>query len=271
MNIKVVQIQLHLSIFSCLFYFYFYLDFTKLYIFFLFAGNSEYHNANLGFNDDFSLDFVNDDTSDQKYLDDGNMNELTSSPSFEVVEEIKVNHGMFVSSRQVAKTFFHQIVPSETVKVHLNLATISPANLSYSIHKVEKKLRFDSKDDFSKNFKSFRRWKFIRIIESIKSWGKISSVVAFTIVLLLMHCFYIGEDIVEKNTYLMDDHDNLREKDGFKKNINMNKWYQGIQCNVNGSSTEDLVASCNVYMKKLGLVLAVALALCGMWVNNNII
>lgn len=74
-------------------------------------------NENLGFDDsdlnEFSLGFINEEKH-------GDEDELASSSSFQVVEEVKVNHGMFVSTRQVANTFFHQIMPSQTVQVHLN-------------------------------------------------------------------------------------------------------------------------------------------------------
>ncbi|CAN0897380.1 NAC domain-containing protein 54 [Linum grandiflorum] len=52
-----------------------------------------------------------------------------TSPSFDDVaaaeheeeeQEVKVNHGMFVATRQAANTFFHQLVPSQTVKIQLN-------------------------------------------------------------------------------------------------------------------------------------------------------
>ena len=65
---------------------------------------------------DFSLGFINDDPDENFNIE----TDYSSSPSFEVIEEIQVNHGMFVSTRQVADTYFHQIMPSETVKVHLN-------------------------------------------------------------------------------------------------------------------------------------------------------
>ncbi|XP_010525037.1 PREDICTED: NAC domain-containing protein 45-like [Tarenaya hassleriana] len=50
-----------------------------------------------------------------------NTNETLISSSFEMVEEeIKVNHGMFIATRQATETLFHQIVPSETLKVQIN-------------------------------------------------------------------------------------------------------------------------------------------------------
>ena len=64
-----------------------------------------------------------DDDLNEHFLEEGNMDDLRSSPSFEVVEDIKVNHGMFVSTRQVANTLFHQTVHSQTIKVLQNSMT----------------------------------------------------------------------------------------------------------------------------------------------------
>ncbi|XP_022938604.1 NAC domain-containing protein 96-like [Cucurbita moschata] len=51
------------------------------------------------------------------------------SQSFEVVEEMKVNHGLLMSTRQAAETLFHQTMPSETVKVQSLRCLVAP-NLS---------------------------------------------------------------------------------------------------------------------------------------------
>ncbi|GMJ01353.1 NAC domain containing protein 28 [Hibiscus trionum] len=72
--------------------------------------------------EDFTRGFINDDPDDH-FLDDGTIDDLASSPSFDVVEDIKVSHGMLVSTRQVANTLFHHTVPSQTVKVHRNAVT----------------------------------------------------------------------------------------------------------------------------------------------------
>ncbi|KAE8660818.1 NAC domain containing protein 28, putative isoform 2 [Hibiscus syriacus] len=72
--------------------------------------------------EDFTRGFIDDDPSDH-FLDEGTMDDLASSPSFEVVEDIKVNHGMFISTSQVANTLFHHTMPSQTVKGHQNAMT----------------------------------------------------------------------------------------------------------------------------------------------------
>ncbi|CAK7338885.1 unnamed protein product [Dovyalis caffra] len=108
------------------------------------AGENGHPDDCLGFNDseDFSLGFINDEPNDDNFIDDSNVDDLASSPSFEVVEEIKVSHGLFVSTRQATETFFHQLVPSQTVKIYLNPAVM--AN-NFSIEKAENTQRHDTK------------------------------------------------------------------------------------------------------------------------------
>ncbi|RZC70193.1 hypothetical protein C5167_033338 [Papaver somniferum] len=67
---------------------------------------------------DFSNPENNGITSERGTTDD-----FLSMPTFEVYEKIEFKHGMFVSSHQVADTFYHQMEPSKTVTVHLNQVT----------------------------------------------------------------------------------------------------------------------------------------------------
>ncbi|KAI8540959.1 hypothetical protein RHMOL_Rhmol08G0025400 [Rhododendron molle] len=76
---------------------------------------SNFDESNDRDENDFPFGFT-DDNPDENFLVD----DLSSSPDFEFDEKIEVNHGMLVSTRQVSETFFHQTVPSETVKVYLN-------------------------------------------------------------------------------------------------------------------------------------------------------
>ncbi|KAL9320227.1 hypothetical protein ACSQ67_012066 [Phaseolus vulgaris] len=69
--------------------------------------------------DDFSMGFMNDEDPNENFLNEENI-DYSNSTNYDVVEETKTNHGMFVSTHQVADTFFHQIAPSQTVKVQLN-------------------------------------------------------------------------------------------------------------------------------------------------------
>ncbi|KAI3977460.1 hypothetical protein MKX01_000373 [Papaver californicum] len=75
---------------------------------------------------DFSIGFVNDDDNNGIIFEGGTSttDEFLSMPTFEVHEKIEFKQGMyFVSSHQVADTFYHQMEPSKTVTVHLNQVT----------------------------------------------------------------------------------------------------------------------------------------------------
>uniref|UniRef100_A0A162B6V5 NAC domain-containing protein n=1 Tax=Daucus carota subsp. sativus TaxID=79200 RepID=A0A162B6V5_DAUCS len=73
-------------------------------------------------NEDFSLGLLVDDNPDDCnfLLDEADLGDFSSSQVIEVYEKIEVNQGLLVSTRQVPETFFHQLHPSETVKVYLN-------------------------------------------------------------------------------------------------------------------------------------------------------
>lgn len=74
-------------------------------------------------NDNFSIGHVNQDncnTSDHNLLDDGDLDDFSSTPNFDVYEKIEINHGMLVSTRQAPNTFYHKVVPSRTVQVLMN-------------------------------------------------------------------------------------------------------------------------------------------------------
>ncbi|KAL5811927.1 hypothetical protein ACOSQ3_026877 [Xanthoceras sorbifolium] len=210
------------------------------------------HNNCLGFDDsdinDFSLGFIDgdhDQPNDQNRLDDDddiNADGFSSSPSFEVVEEIKINHGMFVSTRQVADTFFHQIVPSQTVQLlHLNPTMTSNYNLS-----MKKEI--------------MKPWKDIIV-------GAVVFVVAF----LLMHCFYVEEDHHHHHEHLEmemnyctdddDDDDDQKKQENHHEDNNFPIKVSGVGNNNN------LIA----FLKKLGVFLTVSLAVCTMWANHIVL
>ncbi|CAN4078432.1 unnamed protein product [Withania somnifera] len=91
--------------------------------------NSGHNNSfNNEFNEteanNFSIGFGNDNNGNDNLLDDGDMTDgFSSSPSFEVYEKIQVNHGFFIATRQASNTFYHQVAPSRTLKVHRNLVS----------------------------------------------------------------------------------------------------------------------------------------------------
>ncbi|KAK2652744.1 hypothetical protein Ddye_012600 [Dipteronia dyeriana] len=205
------------------------------------------HNNCLGFDDsdinDFSLGFIDDDQpDDQNRLDDDhdNADGFASSPSFEVVEEIKIKHGMFVSTRQVADTFFHQMVPSQTVQVYLN--PTMTCNLS-----MKKEILTQT--------------------EFMQPWKDIVRAVVFMVAFLSMHCFYVGEDHLE-NENLMDEKSGGLMKswiDDKKENDNEDNNFL-IKVNTCGGNN-NMIA----FLKKLGFFLTISLAVCTMWSNHIIV
>ncbi|XP_021645189.1 NAC domain-containing protein 54 isoform X2 [Hevea brasiliensis] len=188
--------------------------------------------------------------------------ELQGSPSFEVVKEIKVNHGMFVSTRQAAETFFHQLVPSQTVKIHLNPAEMIAD--TFSIQKIDMHSALD--EPIKSNINTFSRANnFMEIRESLHPWKKFGTTVVGMIVILLMHCFYVGNE----NKLRMHG---LRENGNVKprRKAERNKWN-------NDHKEKNLLVSIrggnqfSVFLKKFGLFLTISLAVCTMWVNHVIL
>ncbi|XP_011096933.1 NAC domain-containing protein 45 [Sesamum indicum] len=94
-----------------------------------FQGETSSHRFNAftkATNENISIGpHVNDNVSDHNFLDnDGDIDDFSTSPSFEVYEKTEINHGLLVSTRQAAQTFYHKVVPSRTVQVHINPTTM---------------------------------------------------------------------------------------------------------------------------------------------------
>ncbi|ESR43645.1 hypothetical protein CICLE_v10011293mg [Citrus x clementina] len=200
------------------------------------------HNNCLGFNDselnDFSLGFIDDEPNKNHLEEEIGDGTLASSPSFEVVEEIKVNHGMFVSTRQAADTFFHQIVPSQIVQVQLNRAEVAN-NLSINA-KAEK---------FTGTF--------------MKPWKEIASAVVCMLVLVIMHGFYYLGENLDNGKLNIDDRFNVKEKGCSSKKIKEGD----LLVNIRGGRGDNFI----VCLKKIGLFLTISLALCTMWANHVVV
>ncbi|KAL6959690.1 hypothetical protein U1Q18_039842, partial [Sarracenia purpurea var. burkii] len=137
----------------------------------------------------FPLEFI-DDTRDENFLDDGDVNDFSSPPSFEVYEKVEVNHGMFVSTCQASETFFHQTVPSEIVKVYLNPITMhnSPTLKPDSQTKPKKKSLFGKLTAFVQK----------KIARARKPWRKTVRPIITITALPLTYFLYFGEDFEEE-------------------------------------------------------------------------
>ncbi|KAL5570718.1 hypothetical protein UlMin_020315 [Ulmus minor] len=179
---------------------------------------------------DFSLGFLNSDPTNN-FIDEGNMEDY-SSPSFDVVEEIKVNHGLFISTRQVAHTFFHQIVPSQIVQVHVNPVLMS-SNVKFG--------------EMGSEIDACSLGKLKEISKPMKGWWTLARAIFFTFLLLLMDIGFtsssVGIDEKEKTT---------------KEKMSL--------VNIRGGRN-----SLSMLLKKIGIFLTISLALCTMWANHNII
>ncbi|XP_028768749.1 NAC domain-containing protein 86-like [Neltuma alba] len=201
---------------------------------------------------DISLGFINEDDANNENLIDEEGN-YSSSPSFEVVEEVKVSHGMLMSTRQVADTFFHQIVPSQTLKVHLN-PVIMANNYHSSVENIETT---------------------VSLFRNLKACVKtITSPIVLIFSLLLMHCIYYSDsdqDVKERswsgtanncNSSLKrmresDEDDEKIKGDNEKEEV----WFVSIKSGEGFS----------VVLKKIGIFLTVSFALCTMWANLIIV
>lgn len=192
------------------------------------------------------------------------MDEYSSSPScFEVVhEEVKVSHGMFVATRQAAETFFHQIVPSQTLKVQHNpeIMAINNNNLISTENAETQILRMENPSgSFFTKLKACVMGKLI-----IKPSQTIISAIVFLFVLFWMHCaYYLEEQIMQIWKSDPEEYEGLKEKYCCMKKITWNDqkervWFVGIKSGRGFS----------VVLKKVGIFLTISLALCTMWANH---
>lgn len=76
--------------------------------------------TNTATNDNISVAPREDNVSSDNFLDDGDIDDFSSNPSFDVYEKVEINHGLLVSTRQAPNTFYHKVVPSKTLQVHIN-------------------------------------------------------------------------------------------------------------------------------------------------------
>ncbi|KAK7841424.1 nac domain-containing protein 45 [Quercus suber] len=232
-----------------------------------FQGESGYDKSCKEFNDsemnNFQLGFI--DEPNENFLDDGNLEDYSSSPSFEVIEEVKVNHGMFISTRQVAETFFQQIVPSQTVKVHLNPVLVS----SFSIEKEDAQITAENRASLLRKFKAFARGKFVAFTKAVNPCA-----IMCMVTLLLVH-IYLGEHVEEEK--LMDGFSSTGsvKEEGCSNNGNSKKIPGRIKCNdkrgqVSVVTNTEGGNSFSAFFKRIEIFLTVSLALFTMWANHII-
>ena len=207
------------------------------------------------------MSFINDGDPNENFIDDGNI-DYSNSASFEVVEETKVSHGMFVASRQVADTFFHQIVPSQTVEVQLNPVMGN----NCSIDSAETLMILKHQESFLREFKAYVIGKLM------KPSNIIASAIVFIFALLLMLRGHWKEqvenwtpdsyDVKKKRCCGANNMKRMRQlADKIIWNEQEKTWCVGIKSGKGFS----------VVLKKIGIFLSISLALCTMWANHAIV
>nr|QSD99911.1 NAC family transcription factor [Melilotus albus] len=215
--------------------------------------NKEINDANI---DNFSMGFINDNDPNENFIDDSNI-DYSNSTSYEVVEETtKVSHGMFVATRQVADTFFHQITPSQTIKVQLNPIMENKKSIENAKTLIIPK---------NQGYSLLRKFK-ANLMKYMKNPSKtIASAIVFIFALFLVLCVYLKEqveDMKPKSKYVKRKYsygDNSMKKIIWNEQEKI--WFVGIK---SGKGFE-------VVLKKIGIFLTIYLALCTMWANHMIV
>lgn len=161
-----------------------------------FSDNETRPNSSEYQSNDFTIGFINDN-SDGIFHENGDDNDFASTPTFHVYEKVEVSRGLYVSSCNSAKTFFHRVEPSKTVRVHMNTMVTHER----VVPKSEILTKNQHRGSVFSKFKLFARDKFMGIKTSVKPW-KGSSMINETVTsnisivaLLLTCCIYLGEDL----------------------------------------------------------------------------
>ncbi|KAJ0703686.1 putative transcription factor NAM family [Helianthus annuus] len=200
------------------------------------AGESSQTNNLEHTEDHFSLGFVNEDhnnSNDDNFLDDGDLDDFTTTPSFEIYEKTKASHGLIVSTGQVSKTFFHQIVPSQTVKVQLN-----PGMIYDGQPKPKKRVVYDEVTIFAGS----------TISDQVTTKKTVSPFVNL-VSLLWICCFYVEESKEDDLSHMK-----LKDDDGSpKEEENDEQW------SISSVVLEKVIWPC----------VTLALAFSTIWVHHN--
>ncbi|XP_051117594.1 LOW QUALITY PROTEIN: NAC domain-containing protein 54 [Andrographis paniculata] len=114
-------------------------------------------------NENNSIAPINGNGNDiDNFLDDGdNGDNFSNTPCFNVYEKIEINHGLLISTRQAPKTYYHKVVPSETLQVYINPTddsskycngeTVAGIHEDAGARVCAQKLRFVLEKDYDKN------------------------------------------------------------------------------------------------------------------------
>ncbi|XP_076951390.1 NAC domain-containing protein 54-like isoform X2 [Bidens hawaiensis] len=166
------------------------------------------------------FEFFNEDRKNlsNDFLDvEGDLDDFSTTPIVEMYQKTEVSHGLLVSTRQVSNTFFHQIVPSQTVRVQLN-----PGKTITRETQLDKRLGFE-------------KFKTLMSSKRLETTSPIVNLVS----LLLICCIYLGSKSIP-------DYGNCGiYRDGDGKNIEKNnaEEYEG-KWRVSNLVIEKVIRSC---------------------------
>ncbi|KAI3982989.1 hypothetical protein MKX01_010472 [Papaver californicum] len=171
-------------------------------------GDTSNQNNNFAqFNEENSNGLVNDDLKINGITSEGEVaDDYLSMPAFEVYGKIEFKHGMFVSSHQVADTFYHQMEPSKTVTVHLNQVT------SHNFPTMKPKANISTRVKNQSSSSNFGKSEVMGLTKesSAKSTWMCSDLVSITmkvvihiVALLLTTCMY--EEHHDNNATMRDE------------------------------------------------------------------
>lgn len=208
----------------------------------------------------------------------GDYSEGSCPVSFQVTEEVKVNHGMFVATRQGAETFFHQVVPSQVLKVQ-NLH-LMPASMPFS-----SSLSNEGKREPSLSAAQRRSGpslvNLFRAKSMIRTWiGSGNSIFGMLGILWIMCIVHLGDGVAYK-AMLMDARFlageevsrpgmSKRKREGsISKRNSHNKQQQQQHLSVSPPANPE--GTLSVCLRKIGFLVTIALALSAIWIKQILI
>ncbi|KAI3813745.1 hypothetical protein L1987_18477 [Smallanthus sonchifolius] len=197
-------------------------------------GREEHEFQVSGENSHNNTEFLNEDMNNlsNNFLDvEGDLDDFSTTPTFEMYQKTEVSHGLLVSTRQVSYTFFHQIVPSQTVKVEMN-----PGRVTTHETQPIKRLGFEM-------FKTSMRSNPLAT----------TSPVVNLVSLLLICCIYLGSKSIED-----DDGGGGGDDDGKNMEINNEEEYKE-KWSISNLVMEKVIWPC----------VTLALAFSTIWVHHN--